>query len=168
MSFHTNFVWRNLMSLKNCACCGELFVTRPQVPNHAFCSKHACQRERRQQWQRKKLQDDHHYRENLQDAQRAWRTRNPDYSRNYRAANPQYTQKNREQQRIRCCPEREQNVAKIDMSTASFVLHGIPAGVYRIRHVQDSVHCKTDAWIIEITPVCAACPCKIDACKDST
>ena len=37
------------MSLKNCACCGELFVTRPQVPNHAFCSKHACQRERRQQ-----------------------------------------------------------------------------------------------------------------------
>ena len=156
------------MITRICACCGEVFAPRPQSPNQSFCTNPVCQRDRRKQWQQKKLLVDPFYRENLQDAQRAWRTRNPDYSRNYRAANPQYTQKNREQQRIRCCPEREQDVAKTDMSTASFALHGIPAGVYQIRHVQDSVHCKTDAWIIEITPVCAACPCKIDACKDST
>lgn len=33
-----------------------------------------------------KLQDDRFYRENQQDAQRAWRDRNPDYSRNYRVS----------------------------------------------------------------------------------
>jgi hypothetical protein len=48
-----------LMVTKNCACCGEPFVARPQVPNQAFCATPACQRERRQQWQRKKTNKMH-------------------------------------------------------------------------------------------------------------
>ena len=31
--------------------------------------------------------------------------------------------------------------------------------------VPASRHAKTDAWIVEITPVCADCPCKDDAAK---
>ncbi len=74
------FVWRTRMEPKICPCCGEVFQPRPQVQNQTYCSSPACQRERRQAWQRKKLQDDRFYRENRQDAQRAWRERNPDYS----------------------------------------------------------------------------------------
>jgi hypothetical protein len=41
-------------------------------------------------------------------------------------------------------------------------------GVFRIKSVPNNGFAKTDAWIVEITPVCAKCPCKDDACKDST
>ena len=75
------------MTTKICPCCGQPFQPRPQVQNQIYCSSPACQRERRQAWQRKKLQDDRFYRENQQDSQKAWRARNPDYSRNYRATN---------------------------------------------------------------------------------
>ena len=34
--------------------------------------------------------------------------------------------------------------------------------------VPASRHAKTDSLIVEITPVCADCPCKDDACKDSS
>ena len=64
------------MEPKICPCCGEVFQPRPQVQNQTYCSSPACQRERRQAWQRKKLQDNRFYRENRQDAQRAWRERN--------------------------------------------------------------------------------------------
>jgi len=71
------------MATKICPCCGQPFKPRPQVPKQTYCSSPACQRERRQAWQRQKLQDDRFYRENLQDPQRAWRGRNPGYSRSF-------------------------------------------------------------------------------------
>ena len=148
-----------------CACCGEVFTPRPQVPNQSFCTNPVCQRDRRQQWQRKKLLVDPLYRENLQDAQRTWRTRNPEYSRDYRTANPEYTQKNREQQRARSQAERALENPK---SNASMPSNEIPSGIYRIRHVHAIGNCKTDAWIVEITPVNVDCNCKTDACKDRT
>ena len=105
------------MATKICACCGQPFQPRPQVPKQTYCSSPACQRERRQAWQRQKLQDDRFYRENLQDAQRAWRDRNPSYSRNYRAANPKYVEKNRNQQRSKPPLTRKSDLAKMDAST---------------------------------------------------
>jgi hypothetical protein len=164
-SSHTDFVWRNLMVTKICVCCCEPFVARPQVPKQAFCANPACQRERRQQWQRKKMLDDPFYRENQQDAQRAWRTRNPDYSRDYRAANPEYTQKNRKQQRSR---SQDGQALEKQTSDVSIPPNEIPPGIYRIRHIQVDANCKTDAWIVEITPVNADSFCKTDACKDRT
>jgi hypothetical protein len=104
------------MEPKICPCCGQAFQPRPQVQNQTYCSSPACQRERRQAWQRKKLQDDHFYRENQQDAQRAWRDRNPEYSRNYRATNPQYVEKNRAQQRTKPNGTPELDIAKMDVS----------------------------------------------------
>ena len=164
-SFHTTFVWRYPMPIKHCACCGQAFEPRPQVRDQAFCSAPACQRERRQQWQRKKLQEDPFYRENLQDAQRAWRMRNPEYSREYRASNPEYTQKNREQQRSTSHKGEPLENSNVHVSIPS---QEIPPGIYRIRHVQISRNCKTDAWIVEISPVNACSLCKTDACKDRT
>lgn len=153
------------MEPKICPCCGKTFLPRPQVQNQTYCSAPACQRERRQAWQRKKVQSDPFYRENLQDAQRAWRERNPDYSRNYRATNPEYTDRNRAQQRSGPNRRQEFDLTKID---ASILMRAIPAGIYRIRPVLQDEFAKMDAWIVEISPVCGECPCKTDACKYRT
>lgn len=153
------------MKPRICPCCGKAFQPRPQVQNQTYCSAPACQRERRRAWQRQKLQSDPFYRENQQDAQRAWRERNPDYSRNYRATNPDYTDRNRAQQRSGANHRQEFDRTKVD---ASILMSGIPAGIYRIRPVLQEKFAKMDVWIVEISPVCDAFTCKTDACKDRT
>lgn len=154
------------MTTKICACCGQPFQPRPQVKDQAYCSAPACQRARRQTWQRKKLRDEPYYQEYLRNAQRAWRDRNPAYSRLYRATNPEYAAKNRQQQRAK--PDARDDELNLAKMAASIWLDGLPAGLYRIRPVRAPGIAKTDAWIVEITPVCVDCPCKTDACKDST
>ena len=67
---------------KHCAHCGQPFEPRPQVPDQAFCSAPDCQRARKRQWQRAKLQSDPDYRINQRAAQQAWSQRNQDYWRN--------------------------------------------------------------------------------------
>lgn len=74
------------MTTKYCTHCGHPFEPRPQVPDQAFCSAPECQRARKREWQRAKLQSDPDYRINQQAAQRAWSQRNHDYWRNHRDA----------------------------------------------------------------------------------
>jgi len=140
------------MTTRICACCGRSFNPRPQVPNQAFCSAPPCQRERRLRWQREKLQTDPDYRYNKSRSQRAWLDRNPDYWRKYREGNADYAERN--------CAEQQANFTQTD----ALVL----AGVYRIRSIVVADVAKSDAWIVEIAPVCFDCPCKKDACKDRT
>ena len=87
------------MGRKRCTACGDGFSPCRHVPDQRYCSKPACQRERRRRWQRDKLQQDH--RANQAAAQRRWRARHPDYWRNYRQRHSDYTARNREQQRER-------------------------------------------------------------------
>lgn len=135
------------MPTKNCACCGEIFITRPQVPNQSFCSAPACQRERRLRWQRDKMLTDPDYRDNQSRNQRAWLDRNPDYWRTYRGNGDK-------------SPSTPKGVTPASRAPLS--------GLYRIRFEPDGALAKRDAWIAEITPVCQDCPCKKDACKDRT
>lgn len=74
-----------------CACCGEPFEPRPQVPDQTFCTSPDCQRARKREWQRAKLQSDPDYRINQHAVQQAWSQRNPDYWRRYREAQPDYS-----------------------------------------------------------------------------
>lgn len=87
------------MTNKICACCGQPFEPRPQVPDQAYCSSPNCQRARKRQWQRAKLQSDSDYRINQRAAQQEWSQRNQEYWRDYRDARPEYAQRNRDQQR---------------------------------------------------------------------
>ena len=138
---------RDLMSTRTCACCGEIFIVRPQIPSQAFCSAAACQRERRLRWQRDKMVNDPDYRENQSRNQRAWHDRHPEYWRTYRGNSA----------------KRPQNEDRMPVEG------GIPlSGLYRIRFEPDFEHAKSDVWIAEITRVCEECPCKKDACKDRT
>ena len=72
------------MSQIRCVNCSALFTQAPQVPNQSYCSKEACQKKRRNEWQRKKRTNDQDYKDNQSRAQKAWSDRNPEYWRLYR------------------------------------------------------------------------------------
>jgi len=79
------------MESKTCAACGQTFQPHHKVPNQTYCSSPACQKARRQNWQRDKQQSDPDYRDNQRRVQRAWIDRNPDYWREYRKSNSEST-----------------------------------------------------------------------------
>ena len=146
------------MSSTLCTCCGQPFEPRPQVPDQAYCSSPNCQRARKRQWQRAKLQSDSDYRINQRAAQQAWSQRNQEYWRDYRDARPEYAQRNREQQRARD-QSGNTGLAKMDVCD-------LPSGLYRItRHPAFPLE-NSDSWIVEITPVCVTCPCKMDVSRE--
>jgi hypothetical protein len=139
------------MVTKVCISCGQVFTPRPQVPAQGYCAAPPCQRDRRQRWQREKLISDPDYRDNQSRSQRAWLDRNPNYWREYRRA------KRGEQ----AAPEERTSKGGTEKSPAL-------GGVYRIRLIVPSSTAKSDAWLAEITPICGACPCKGNACKETT
>jgi hypothetical protein len=163
-------VWRDLMPSKFCACCGLPFQPLPQVPDQTYCSKHACQRARKQRWNHQKLENDPDYRDNKQRSQRDWMDRNSGYWRQYRADNPDYTDRNRSRQRAKTAPSKPTILAKKDESNGP---QTFKAGVYRITPIQRADRENDGTWTVELSPIClnSDCTknaCKVDACKDRT
>jgi len=146
------------MSKKRCACCDQPFEPRPQVPDQAFCSDPACQRARKRQWQRSKIQADADYQVNQRAAQQAWSERNQDYWRSYRETHPDYQQLNREKQKLR------DQASKVDL--AKMDVCDLPSGLYRITRLPSFPSENGNSWVVEITPVCGTCPCKMDASRE--
>lgn len=142
------------MVSKSCAACGESFQPRPQVPQQSYCAAPECQRERRRQWQRLKLQSDPDYQDNQMRAQQAWSHRNPDYWRNYRDSHPEYVERNRAMQQERNAKAQAGHVAKMDASNPVIPL---PSGVYQLSLVTDTEIAKMDVWTVEIRV--HACEC---------
>jgi hypothetical protein len=136
------------MGKKRCIACGALFQARPQVPHQSYCSALACQRERRQEWQRRKLQIDPDHRDNKTRAHQAWSARNPDYWRQYRENHPDYAARNRSMQRERNAASMSRTIAKMDVSTLKFSLQ---SGVYQLKLLPPGAVAKMDVWTVEIT-----------------
>lgn len=141
-----------------CACCRKPFAPRPQTPDQAYCASTDCQRARKRQWQRTKLQSDSDYRITQRAAQQAWSQRNSDYWRNHRVARPEYVQRNRAQQRSRD-QGRDDDLAKMDVCD-------LPHGLYRITRHPASPRENGASWVVEITPVAMACPRKMDMSRE--
>ena len=143
---------------RRCACCGKPLSPRPQVPDQAYCSAPDCQRARKRQWQRAKLQSDPDYRDNQRAAQQTWSQRNPDYWHNYRDAQPDYVQRNREQQKSRD-QARNDDLAKMDVCD-------LPPGLYRITRHPAFPRENNTSWVVEITPVAVTRPRKMDVSRE--
>ncbi len=143
------------MEFRSCQACQAPFRPRPQIADQRFCSAPACQRERRRLWQATKRHNDPDYRENQKRVQQAWAERHPDYWRDYRRAHPEYTERNRAQQRQRAQDQAAAGqIAKMNASKAEMPL---PSGTYRLSPVVDASLAKSDAWMVEITVITAAC-----------
>jgi hypothetical protein len=144
----------NFMANKLCVACGAPFQPRPQVPHQSYCANPDCQRERRRQWQRSKLQSDPDYQDNQMRAQQAWTHRNPNYWRDYRESHPEYVERNRVLQLARNAKAQSGHVAKMDASNPDIPL---PSGVYHLSLVTDAEIAKMDVWTVEIRV--HACEC---------
>ena len=118
-----------------CAHCAQPFLVRPQVPQQIFCPAKACQRFRRTQWLKQRLRDDPDYRDNRARSQRAWLDRNPDYWKKYREA------KSLKQPPLGIPSENNDSVREL------------MRGIYLLRIVGVPKSAKTDAWIVELSPL---------------
>ncbi|MBP8898423.1 MAG: hypothetical protein QG660_1535 [Pseudomonadota bacterium] len=143
------------MEFRQCQACQAPFRPRPQIAEQRFCSAAACQRERRRRWQATRRQNDPDYRENQKRVQKAWAEHHPNYWRDYRREHPEYTERNRAQQRQRAQDQAAAGqIAKMNASKAEMFL---PSGTYRLSPVVDASLAKSDAWMVEITVITAAC-----------
>lgn len=150
------------MESKQCVACGQSFQPYPQVPQQSYCSAPSCQRERKRQWQRLKLQTDPDYQDNQDRAQQAWSQRNLDYWREYRASHPKYAERNRALQQGRNAKAMSGPIAKMDASTP---VAPLPSGIYHLRLVTDSGIAKMDVWTVEITVHSCECKSHVDIAK---
>ncbi len=150
------------MEYKQCIACGQPFKPRPQIPQQSYCSSPDCQRERRRQWQRDKLQSDSDYQDNQARAQQAWNQRNPDYWREYRASHPKYVERNRALQQERNAKAMVAPIAKTDASTPVIPL---PSGIYHLRLATEDGIAKMDVWTVEITVHSSECKPDVDIAK---
>ena len=143
------------MEFRQCQACQAPFRPRPQIAEQRFCSAAACQRERRRRWQATRRQNDPDYRENQKRVQKAWAEHHPNYWWDYRREHPEYTERNRAQQRQRAQDQAAAGqIAKMNASKAVMFL---PSGTYRLSPVVDASLAKSDAWMVEITVITAAC-----------
>jgi hypothetical protein len=139
---------------KRCVCCHDQLPSVPAARNHRYCSKPACQRERKRLWHRQKLATDEAYRQSKADAQRKWTSANSGYWKQYRAKHPDYVKRNREKQRERNRKRPRKReiaasgvIAKID---ALIPQHVIPFGRYRLVPLATDLIAKMDALVVEI------------------
>jgi hypothetical protein len=72
------------MALPRCRYCRELFTPSRYHPEQSVCSGSACQRQRRTDYHRQRINDDPLYRAQCRDSQKKWRDQHRDYMPNYR------------------------------------------------------------------------------------
>lgn len=118
---------------RRCPYCHDAFQPSIYRPQQTVCSKAECQRRRRSEYHREKLQADPEYRQVARDSQKKWRQAHPGYDQNYRAQHPEYHQRNRERQQLRDQKRRFRMLAKNNLaldlkrSAAEVWLLGPPA-----------------------------------------
>lgn len=89
------------MEQGTCINCGSNFQRSPRHKNQNYCSKKACQRARKADWQRGKMRTDPEYRAGQRLSQKKWADNNPGYWKQYRAKNKDQAERNRLLQRLR-------------------------------------------------------------------
>jgi hypothetical protein len=101
---------------RRCPYCHDSFQPSIYHPQQSVCSKAECQRLRRSEYHREKLQADPEYRQVARDSQKKWRQAHPGYDQKYRAQHPEYHQRNRQQQQLRDQKRRFRLLAKNNLA----------------------------------------------------
>jgi hypothetical protein len=104
------------MSDSRCRFCQAVFQFSRYHPHQRICGRPDCQKQRRREYHRRKLDTDAEYHQVCRDSQQKWRRRNPDYPRQYRKSHPQSVQRNRQGQRRRDRKRRLQNLVKNNLA----------------------------------------------------
>ncbi len=86
---------------QRCPYCEQYFTPSPYRPRQSVCSAPECQRRRKRDYHRRRLDSDPEYRQVCRDSRRKWQVAHPDYQRRYRGEHPDYLERNRQEQRRR-------------------------------------------------------------------
>ena len=90
-----------MTQVRRCPYCHDSFQPSVYCPQQIVCSRAECQRRRRSEYHREKLQSDPEYRQVARDSQKKWRQAHPGYDQKYRVQHPEYHQRNRQRQQLR-------------------------------------------------------------------
>ena len=104
--------------MPSCCCryCQQSFQPSKYRPDQSVCREPDCQRRRRADYHRQKMESDKEYAQVVGDSRRKWREAHPGYSRTYREKHPAVAERNRQQQRRRDQKRRIQNLAKNNLA----------------------------------------------------
>jgi len=141
------------MTKLRCIHCGARFIPAPQVPNQAYCSKANCQKERRRQWHKSKLQSDPDYKDNQSRAQKAWSDRNPDYWRQHRQGKPDYGNPMSAEQDFNAESPGNPSIKMDSSNSPSILRKALQDGVFRLKVLAEPDGVKMDSWIVELSSI---------------
>lgn len=97
---------------RRCPYCQQIFQPSPYRLQQRVCSRPDCQRRRRADYHRRKIQSDPVYAKGVQESQQAWREEHPGYQKTYWQTHPEAAERNRERQRQRDRKRRVENLVK--------------------------------------------------------
>ena len=141
------------MQKLRCVHCNDLFTLAPQVPKQAYCSKPKCQKERRKQWQKNRLQSDPDYRDNQSRAQRAWTEKNPDYWRKLRRTEPDYGNSGSTEQDFFDQDPLDASIKMDSLTAPKSLKNALSDGVFRLKVLATPRNVKMDVWIVELSRI---------------
>jgi hypothetical protein len=111
----------------SCRYCQQSFQPSKFRSDQAVCGQPDCQRQRRTDDHRRRLQSDPVYHELVRDSQKTWRAEHPRYSTQHRAQNPVAAERNRQKQRQR---DQKRRLANLDRNTSALDLKRSAAEVW--------------------------------------
>ena len=117
------------MSDRRCRYCQQLFQPSCFHPHQLVCSQPDCQRQRRRDYHRGKIETDPEYAQVVRDSRRKWRDAHPDYQKNYWETHPEAAQRNRQRQRQR---DQKRRVQKLVKNNSVLDLKRSPAQVWLV------------------------------------
>lgn len=97
---------------RGCRYCQQFFQPTKYRPDQSVCSQPDCQRQRRADYHRQKIETDPEYAQVVRDSRKKWRDEHPDYQKNYWRTHAEAAERNRQQQRRRDHQRRVENLVK--------------------------------------------------------
>ena len=110
-----------------CRYCHKLFDPSPFHPKQAVCLSLECQRRRRSDYHRRKIETDEDYRQSCLDSQKKWRENHPDYQFRYRSGHEAYCDRNRRKQLVR---NQKRKLSMIVKNNLAIDVKRLPAEVW--------------------------------------
>ncbi len=127
-----------------CRHCQTLFTPAFRHPHQKCCGRPKCVLAGRAKSQKKKMDEDPHYRQNQKASNEEWSAKNPDYWKEYRKRNPDKALKNRMMQQIRNLKR-----AKTNPPAAKVNLDELIAKMYLVNPTQPEQ--RISLWLLSTT-----------------
>lgn len=153
----------------HCVHCDSSLPPGKRNPKQRYCGRLECQRARKRQWQKEKLQNDPCYKENQKQANKDWQKNNPAYWQGYRSKNKGYAERNRVKSRDRMRIRRQviRAVEKFAKMDASLVDEQRLSGYYALLPFGD-MFAKMDVKILKVHVPGIFPGIQQDVCKERT